>query len=163
MDFSEFNFGQTLLKNPIKAYKSKNFYNEKWLYLIGGVHGEEIEGIYLVTEIISWLKESTELTFPCLAIPILDIDGYTYQDQGLPNKVNLNNMFPTSSLRNADVTKTISSINTLRPEISSLIKILREHSPQMVINFRTAHTTSKVISIGDDALGPATFLSKAIG
>jgi len=163
VDFFEFTFGQTFLNTPINAQKSKNFYNEKWLYLIGGIHGEEIEGIYLITEIISWLKESTELTFPCLAISVLDVDGYTYQDQILPNKVNLNNMFPTSALRSVDVTSKVNSINTLRPEVLSLIKALREYPPQLVINFRTAHTSPKIISVGDDAISSATFLSKTIG
>jgi len=163
MNITEFEFGFTQLNNPLLAQRSTNFYNEKWLYLIAGVHGNEIEGISLSAKITTWLKDANELTFPCIIIPILDIDGHLYQDQVTIDNVNLNHLFPISSLRISRSKGVFTSSNILPPEISSLIDLLRKYPPQMIINLRTASTGSKVISVGDDALGPGSFLAKTTG
>lgn len=159
MDFKEFVFGRTLLDNPMTAYRSQNLYNDKWLYLMGGIHGEEVEGIYLIKELIPWLKETMNLAFPCLLIQNIDVDGYVFQNQGLAKKTNLNNLFPTSSFRMLGTKKIINPDFELRPEIASLVKLFTDYPPQMVISFRTAHHSSKVISVGADGLSLASYLS----
>ena len=163
MNFTEFNFGFTELNNPLQALRSTNFYNEKWLYLIAGIHGVEIEGISLSTKITLWLKEANELTFPCIIIPVLDLDGHLYQEQKITGNANLNHLFPISSLRMSRSKGMFASPNILLPEIFSLIDLLRKYPPQMIINFRTASTSAKVISIGEDALSPGSFLAKSTG
>ena len=161
MDFTEFDIGKTFLDNPIKALRSHNFYNDKWLYLMAGIHGDEIEGIFLINQLLPWLRESIKLTFPCIVVQTIDVDGYIFQDQRLAKRVNLNNCFPTSSFRSVNNEKNISSNSILRPEVSSLINLLTEYPPQMVLNLRTAHHNPKVVSVGSDGFSLASYLSTA--
>lgn len=163
MDLKEMNIGITDLDNQLKVYRSENFYNDKWLYLIAGIHGEDIEGIYLVKEILPWLKDATKVICPCILIQAIDVDGYVFQDKYPGKKTNLNHLFPTSSFRMVENKETTDSSFRFRPEISSLIKLFTEFPPQMVLNFKTAHHGAKVISVGDEGLSLATYLSKATG
>ncbi|MBF0361128.1 MAG: succinylglutamate desuccinylase/aspartoacylase family protein [Oligoflexia bacterium] len=163
MDFAELVIGKTLLDNPIKASLSQNLYNDKWLYLMAGIHGNEIEGIYLLKELLPWLKDSIKLTIPCILIQNIDIDSYLFPEQGSGHGSNLNNLFPISSFRITESNKKIiTAQQNMRPEIISLIKTLTNYPPQMVINFRTAKHSPKVISIGDSGLSLASYISKAL-
>ncbi|OFZ23158.1 MAG: hypothetical protein A2202_08550 [Bdellovibrionales bacterium RIFOXYA1_FULL_36_14] len=162
MDFVESVIGRTLLDNPITANVSQNFYNDKWLYLIAGIHGNEIEGIYLLKELLPWLKESIKLTIPCILIQNIDVDSYFFPQAQDDDTITINNLFPTSSFRISRVSNRLNINQQLRPEISALIDLWTNYPPQMVINFRTAKNNAKVISVGDAGLGLASYISKTL-
>jgi len=69
---------------------SSNFYSDKWLYLIAGIHGEEIEGMFILKQIIDWMKASLELSIPSIIIPSVDIDGYMFSNMGIKKENDLN-------------------------------------------------------------------------
>ncbi|OFZ46907.1 MAG: hypothetical protein A2381_03665 [Bdellovibrionales bacterium RIFOXYB1_FULL_37_110] len=162
MDFVESIIGRTLLGNPIAASFSQNFYNDKWLYLIAGIHGDEIEGIYLLKELLPWLKDSIKLTIPCILIQNIDVDGYLFPLNKTENEATINNLFPTSSFRILEINNRFASNKQLRPEIITLIELFTNHPPQMLINFRTAKHNAKVISVGESGLSLASYISKSL-
>jgi protein MpaA len=161
MELTEVIYGSSSLQNPLKAYCSTNFYNDKYLYFVAGIHGDSIEGINIVNHFLTKLKQSEKTTFPCVLIPILDVDGYLYQQTGLFKDRNLNNLFPTSSFRKLNSSLKETPTKILPPEIQSLTKLLLDYPPQLFINLRTAKNSAKIIGIGEEAQSVASFLSKS--
>ena len=73
MIFSELESGHSLEGHPIPVFKT-DIKAPKYLYLIGGVHGDEVEGVYVLKELFSWLKlEHSLKDLPMIVIPILNI------------------------------------------------------------------------------------------
>ena len=46
------------------------------LLFLGGVHGDEIEGVYILKQLFEWLQQSNDIEFPLVSMPILNVDGY---------------------------------------------------------------------------------------
>ena len=161
MDFTEVIFGQSLLQNPLKAYCSSNFYNDKYLYVVAGIHGSSMEGINILNQLLLWFKDSASIIFPCVLIPIIDVDGYLYPSISFKSKRNLNNLFPNVSIRHGRNPTKGDIVNKLQPEIESLNKILLHYPPQLFLNLRTASKSAKIIAVGEEGVSVASFLSKA--
>ena len=65
MIFNDLKFGTTVGGDQIKAYKSE-FKSERYVYLMAGVHGDEVEGVYLVQKLFDWLKLKEEIELPLI-------------------------------------------------------------------------------------------------
>ena len=75
MNFTELKPGTTVEGAEIHAFKSEGK-STKYTYLMAGVHGDEVEGVYILKELFKWIKENEELNIPLVVIPILNVDGY---------------------------------------------------------------------------------------
>lgn len=70
--------------------------NEKPLLFIGGVHGDEPEGVELSTKLLSWLqKNNTEKVRSWILVPCLNKDGYSTGQRINGRGVDLNRNFPS--------------------------------------------------------------------
>ena len=70
------------LKNPI--------------VLIGGVHGDEPEGVHLACETLNWLRSQDQNEISdWVVIPCLNIDGFNRKQRVNSNGVDLNRNFPS--------------------------------------------------------------------
>ena len=79
MIFSEIEKGSSLEGHPIPVFKT-DIKAPKYLYLMAGVHGDEVEGVYVLKELFNWLKNEHSLKdMPIVVIPILNVDGYRAQ------------------------------------------------------------------------------------
>ena len=79
MIFSEIESGLSVEGNTITAFKT-DVKAQKYLYLMAGVHGEEVEGVYVLKELFNWLKQEHVLKdMPIVVIPILNI--YLYYEK----------------------------------------------------------------------------------
>src|SRR6476620_7072801 len=95
MIFSELESGTSLEGHPIPVFKTE-IKAQKYLYLLGGVHGDEVEGVYVLKELFSWLKTEHALKdLPMIVIPILNVDGYRTQTRVNAHSVDLNRNLPT--------------------------------------------------------------------
>ena len=71
MIFSEIDKGSSAEGYDIPVFKT-DMKSPKYLYLIGGVHGDEVEGVYVLKELFQWLKlEHTIEDMPIIVVPIL--------------------------------------------------------------------------------------------
>ncbi len=69
------------LKNPI--------------ILLGGVHGDEPEGVHLATETLTWLRSEDQTNLvDWVVVPCLNVDGYNKKQRVNANGVDLNRNFP---------------------------------------------------------------------
>lgn len=68
---------------------------KKHMLVLGGVHGDETEGVVLANAILASLLESESLEFQMTLLPALNIDGVLAGTRGNANGVDLNRNLPT--------------------------------------------------------------------
>lgn len=95
MIFKELKPGTSVEGTEIPAFRSENK-AEKYIYLIAGTHGDEVEGVFVLNKLFTWIKEQDELDIPMVVIPILNPDGYREGRRVNSHCVDLNRNMPTS-------------------------------------------------------------------
>lgn len=85
---------------PIELYRKSHKNDSISPYLfIGGVHGDEPEGVRLAKEFLNWLgdveKTQKEQIHPWLLIPCINPDGYAANQRTNSQGVDLNRNFPS--------------------------------------------------------------------
>ena len=158
MNFIALKSGKSVEGDEIKAYKSETK-GAKWIYLIGGVHGDEVEGVYMATQLFEWLKTQDDIQRPTIVIPILNVDGYRAGTRTNAHGVDLNRNLPsdawTDEARDAKYnpgTKPLSE-----PENIFLDKLFQKFPPKFIISF---HSWKPFINTNGDCLEIAQFLER---
>lgn len=158
MIFTEIESGISVEGNPIQAYKS-NITDGKFFYLIAGVHGDEMEGVYVLKQLFDWLKTSKDsIKIPIIVIPVLNVDGYRDQNRVNSHGVDLNRNLPTHDW-SPDCAKDryFPGHEPLsEPENKFLLKLFEEYPPGFVISF---HTWKPIVNYNGDAEAVAKFLA----
>ena len=97
MIFSPLTSGHSVEENEIEAFKT-DISADKYLYLMAGTHGDEVEGVYVLQQLFSWLKEEHSLKdLPIVVVPILNPDGYRSGSRVNSHAVDLNRNYPTEN------------------------------------------------------------------
>jgi protein MpaA len=159
MIFSELESGHSLEGKSITAFKT-DIKASKYLYLIGGVHGNEVEGVYVLQELFNWLKNEHSLKdMPIVVLPILNVDGYRAQSRVNAHLVDLNRNLPTkdwtpekSQPKYNPGPKPLSE-----PENQFLVKMLDKYKPGMIISF---HTWKPLLNHNGDCKDIAEYLNQ---
>lgn len=82
---------------PIELYSKIHSSTSAPLLFIGGVHGDEPEGVRLAQDFLGWLQENNDLVVhDWLLIPCINPDGYNSQQRTNANGVDLNRNFPST-------------------------------------------------------------------
>lgn len=157
MIFSELESGSSLEGHPIPVFKT-DIKAQKYLYLIGGVHGDEVEGVYVLKELFQWLKNEHSLKdLPMIVIPILNVDGYKNQTRVNAHLVDLNRNLPTKDWSNAHREpryypgpKALSE-----PENQFLVKLMDKYKPGLILSF---HTWKPILNYNGQCQDIAEFL-----
>lgn len=112
------------------------------LLFIGGVHGDEPEGVELANKTLAWLKDNSEkVQTPWVLIPCLNPDGIALAQRVNANAVDLNRNYPSKDW-NAQFTKARyypGKFAGSEPEIKALIKFIDEMQPQLIIHCHSWH------------------------
>jgi len=82
------------LKIPVIIERSKH--NGPTLLLLGGVHGNEVNGVAIVRDIIA-KNYNRPVKGSIICIPVFNVFGYLNQSREFPDGRDLNRMFPGSS------------------------------------------------------------------
>lgn len=158
MIFSEIESGTSLEGMDIPVFKT-DIKASRYLYLLGGVHGDEVEGVYVLKELFAWLKtEHTLKDLPMIVIPILNIDGYRANSRTNAHLVDLNRNLPTKdwSLEHTKPRYNPGSKPLSEPENQFLVKILDKYKPGMIISF---HTWKPILNYNGNCKDEADFLA----
>ena len=158
MIFSELESGSSLEGHPIPVFKT-DIKAPKYLYLMAGVHGDEVEGVYVLKELFSWLKQEHSLKdMPMIVIPILNVDGYRTQSRVNAHLVDLNRNLPTKDWTgNATQPKYNPGPKPLsEPENQFLVKLLDKYKPGLIISF---HTWKPILNYNGDCKDIAEYLN----
>ena len=159
MIFSELESGSSLEGHEIEVFKT-DIKASKYLYLIGGVHGDEVEGVYVLKELFSWLKlEHSLKDMPIIVVPILNVDGYRTQSRVNAHAVDLNRNLPTKDWSpTASQPKYNPGPKPLsEPENQFLIKLFDKYRPGFILSF---HTWKPILNHNGDCQDVAEFLNK---
>tara|TARA_Y100001935_G_C17307858_1_gene513600 strand:+ start:2202 stop:2912 length:711 start_codon:yes stop_codon:yes gene_type:complete len=132
---------------PIELYASKPLSELKKthpLLLIGGVHGDEPEGVELAKKTLLWLKSESYQKHKgskpsWILIPCINPDGFSSNQRTNSQGIDLNRNFPTqnwsaefSKDRYYPGTKPLES-----PEVQALVELIEEHSPPVIVHFHS--------------------------
>lgn len=157
LNFSSFIIGTTEGNVPILAHKYKN--PGPSVMIIGGVHGDEYEGIALAVSLIHDLQDiKANITL----IPVLNYDGMLAKTRVNANKVDLNRNLPTK-----DWSPTIAkqrynpgkSANNQSENIA-LTKLIDTEKPSIIVSL---HSYDPMININGDCRNFAEKLQKYTG
>ncbi len=160
MIFVDIEAGESVEGREIHAYKTDlKSKAPKYIYLIGGTHGDEVEGVYVLKELYSWLKTEHDLKdLPMVVVPILNVDGYRTQTRVNAHSVDLNRNYPTKDWstehrapRYYPGPKPLSE-----PENQYLLKLFEKYKPGLILSF---HTWKPMINYNGDCQDMAEILS----
>lgn len=158
MIFNKLNSGQSVEGNEIEAFVT-DVKAHKYLYLIGGTHGDEVEGVYVLKELFEWLKVNHNVAdLPIVVIPILNIDGYRASSRVNAHAVDLNRNYPTS---NWEPTARKPKYNpgptpNSEPENIFLLKLFEKYNPGLVISF---HSWKRLLNYNGSIEDVADYIS----
>jgi len=150
--------GSSAMGDDIVSFRTENK-GSKYIYLMAGVHGDEVEGVYVLDEIIKWLKETEEYQLPTIIIPILNVDGYRAGTRVNAHGVDLNRNLPskswTSEAREAKYNPGEKALS--EPENQYLDKLFSKYKPGFIL---TMHSWKPMINYNGDCKDLADILHK---
>lgn len=158
MIFTEIESGKTVEGHTIHAYAT-DVKASKWIYLMAGTHGDEVEGIHVCKELFNWLKtEHTLKDMPIVVIPILNVDGYRASTRVNAHMVDLNRNYPTKDWSpEAREKKYNPGPKALsEPENQYLVRLLDKYRPGFILSF---HSWKPILNYNGDCQDIAAFLA----
>ena len=129
---------------------------------MGGVHGDEPEGVVLANEWLSWLK-TAKVAQPWLLIPCLNPDGYQRNERTNGRGVDLNRNYPSKCWSPEYQEKRYfpGTAPASEPEIHALVNLIALTKPKLIIHFHSWQPS--VVYSGESAKEAAGLLAKASG
>lgn len=166
--FHQTSWAVTAKGTPIDLYKKSHTlsdFPERPLLFIGGVHGDEPEGVRLAEELLKWLQHEealkSEKIRPWILIPCINPDGYSQNQRTNSNGVDLNRNFPCRDW--SPEAKAPRYYPGPSPgsenEVKALVKLIEDEKPQIIVHFHswepcvvyTGHpgkTTAEILATG---------------
>lgn len=158
MIFNKLDSGSSVEGNEVEAYIS-DIKAHKYLYLIAGTHGDEVEGVYVLKELFKWLREDHAVSdLPIVVVPILNVDGYRASTRVNAHAVDLNRNYPTT---NWDPAARKDKYNpgptpNSEPENQFLLKLFNKYNPGLVISF---HSWKRLLNFNGNIEDVADYIS----
>jgi hypothetical protein len=144
--FHQTSWAKTSLGTSIEMYKkshSPSGFSESPVLFIGGVHGDEPEGVRLANELLTWLQEKEktepELIRPWILIPCINPDGFHRNQRTNSNGVDLNRNFPSQDWSSEAKAPRYYPGPTpgSEAEVQALIKLIEAEKPQLIVHFHS--------------------------
>ncbi|MCO4793449.1 MAG: succinylglutamate desuccinylase/aspartoacylase family protein [Bacteriovoracaceae bacterium] len=158
MNFIDLKSGHSVEGDEIKAYRS-DLKASKYAYLIAGVHGDEVEGVFVLSKLFEWLKAEDDIEVPLIVIPVLNVDGYRSGTRVNSHGVDLNRNLPaaswTSEARDTKYNPGPSALS--EPENKFLDKLFSKFAPSVII---TMHSWKPMLNTNGDCQKIAELLER---
>lgn len=110
------------------------------ILFIGGVHGDEPEGVFLAQKLLSWLqKNHSSVVTPWALIPCVNPDGHSKDSRINANGVDLNRNFPSADWTDkADSPRYYPGKRARsEAEVDALCTWLETHKPHLIVHFHS--------------------------
>jgi protein MpaA len=161
MKFSELLSGTSVKGESIRAYKSEKKIPEancKYNYILGAVHGDEVEGGHLAQMLLTWLLETDDVDMPIIIVPVVNVDGHKLKMRVNANGVDLNRNLPSSQwTHEAREAKYFPGVSPLsEPENQYLVSLFEKYPPRFILSF---HSWYPVINYNGACKEIADFLA----
>jgi len=157
MKFVELTPGKSVKGELIKSYKTAKEAS-KYNYILAAVHGDEVEGAHLASELFKWLQETTEIDIPTIVIPVVNVDGFKLKTRVNGNGVDLNRNLPSTQWTPvAREEKYFPGKEPLsEPENKYLVSLFEQFPPKFILSF---HSWYPVINYNGACKEIADFLA----
>lgn len=153
--------------NPIEIFSNTNLKagHKISLLFIGGVHGDEPEGVVLARALLNHLvdRPHNEDSPKWAVIPCLNPDGFIKNSRTNGNNVDLNRNYPSSNWSKEYSKKRYfpgKSPNT-EPETKALVELINKNEPELIIHFHSWKPC--IVCAGEKALEYGKYLSECSG
>jgi murein peptide amidase A len=155
-----FHFGKTSDGLVIPAYKFGNKGPE--VLLIGGVHGDEIEGIIAANGLLQAFSQFFPYKLNITLVPIFNLDGALRSQRRNARGVDLNRNLPTQdwSAEIAQEKYNPGPNPSSEPENQALVNYIKTNQPQFII---TLHSWKPMLNINGDCEPVAKIISAHTG
>ena len=136
------NWKTTALGSSIELFASdalEQLRRERPILLMGGIHGDEPEGVRLASETLEWLKSNTrdaKTLCPWIVIPCLNVDGFQSRTRVNGRGVDLNRNYPSkdwSAEARAD-RYFPGAAPASEPEIQGVVDLIKAVTPRLIIH-----------------------------
>ncbi|MFN8792208.1 MAG: DUF2817 domain-containing protein [Bdellovibrionales bacterium] len=133
-------WGLTASGKDLELLQNVHRKDERPYLFIGGVHGDEPEGVRLAEEFCLWLKNHSTLDdHPWILIPCLNGDGYARRQRTNANGVDLNRNFPSrdwapSTEKNRYYPGPRANSE---PEVQKLVELIQSRNPKVIFHFHS--------------------------
>lgn len=155
-----FMFGQSSLGLPILGHRFGN--SGPKVLILGGVHGNEWEGIVAANGLLKRFEESFTYKLDLTIVPVFNPDGALRGQRKNANSVDLNRNLPTNDWT-ADVAKEDyhpgPEANS-EPENQALTAWLQENKPRLVISM---HSWNPLLNVNGGCKPEAEVIAKLTG
>ncbi len=160
MQYKNFNLIHTFQSTDRQSIEVFNNYhtNNKYLYLIAGVHGDEHEGVYALSKLISWLDAIDIKLPPLIIIPIVNPDGFLHKKRTNSNGVDLNRNLSSDSwsskYEEAQYNPGVAPLSEV--ENQGLVEMFNRYAPGFIFSF---HSWKPMVNYNGDCKEIADFLT----
>lgn len=123
----------------ISLYESLKDSEQPFLF-VGGVHGDEPEGVELASKLLFWLQKSNRSEFPSwVLIPDINPDGSSQNERTNSRGVDLNRNFPTQDWSpKAKAPRYFPGPSPAsEPETQAIMKAIKNYRPCLIIHFHS--------------------------
>ncbi len=158
MIFHELKPGLSVAGEKIKAFLSDTK-GSKFIYLMAGAHGDEVEGIYVLQQLFDHLQKSSDIDLPLVIIPVLNVDGLRANTRVNARGVDLNRNYPSDQWSEKYIQESHypGTAPLSEPENQYLLKLFNKHPPGFILSF---HSWKPMLNYNGDCLDVANFLHK---
>ncbi len=153
-------FGQSRSGLPLTSFEFGT--SSKHILIIGGVHGDEIEGVACAWGLYQSFIQSPPLGYSVTLVPQLNIDGVLNKTRQNVLGVDLNRNLPTKDW-SPEFTKVKyfpGSKASSEPENQGLMKLLKSHDYKMILSL---HSWKPLVNVNGDCNPLALNLSQKLG
>lgn len=162
---------KTAIETPIELFASKELSKLKMsspILLMGGIHGDEPEGVELAKKTLQWLLEDAKKPQPenrndWILIPCLNVDGFNKNERTNARGVDLNRNYPSTSWSPIHEKPRYFPGPSAgsEPEIKAVVELIHEFKPKLIIHCHSWNPC--IVSSGERALKDAERLAKSSG
>ena len=160
----------TTLGTPIELFASaqlSELKNSKPILLMGGIHGDEPEGVRLANDTLKWLKSNTTSTekprCPWILIPCLNVDGFKIKTRVNARGVDLNRNYPSTDWSSEARAERYfpGSGPASEIEIKAVVDLIRDFQPRLMIHCHSWNPC--IVGTGAPAIVDTQRLASASG
>jgi protein MpaA len=157
VNFVPLKSGKTVEGADIEAFCNE-VKGQKYVYLLAGVHGDEVEGVYCLEQLFKWLKQVENIEYPIIVIPLLNVDGYRTGTRLNSHGVDLNRNLPSAcwALEFTEGKYNPGPKPFSEPENLFLKKLFEKYTPSIMISF---HSWKPMINFNGSCKGLAEFIA----
>jgi hypothetical protein len=160
-------WNRTALGTPIALHACRPLHellDQRPIVVVGGVHGDEPEGVRLAQDTLAWLNQSAfQVRAPWIVVPCLNADGFARNSRVNSRGVDLNRNYPSRDWSNrCDKERYFPGLFPgSESEVQGMVALLQAFRPRLVIHCHSWQPC--VVATGANAQTDAERLGRSSG